>query len=66
MEIKPDLSAGSKFSEQNAFFLAKMCRVVRRKESAARAFFQGDGTTPGLGYEHFFWFEVNAGIGVAV
>ena len=57
MEFKPDLEA-TEFSYQNAFFFSKMSRIAYSTREEVRDLMQGDGTNKGLGFDHFYWFEV--------
>ena len=57
MEFKPDLEAKS-FSCQNAFFFAKMSKIAYSTKDEVRDIMQGGETNTGLGFDHFYWFEV--------
>lgn len=59
-EFKPELEA-TKFSVQNAFFFAKMSKIAYATREEVHAFMQGNegATDRGLGFDHFYWFEVN-------
>ena len=57
--LKPDLEA-TEFSCQNAFFFAKMSSIAYSTREEVRLFMQGDGAKHnGLGFDRFYWFEVN-------
>lgn len=57
MEIKPDLEATG-FSCQNAFFFAKMSKIAYLPRDEARNVFMGNETDTGMGFDHFYWYEV--------
>lgn len=57
MELKPDLQA-TDFSCQNAFYFAKMSKIAYLPKDEARGLFKGNKTTPGMGFDHFYWYEV--------
>lgn len=57
MELKPDLET-TEFSCQNAFFFAKMSRIAYLPREEARGLFKGNETNAGMGFEHFYWYEV--------
>lgn len=64
MEVKLDLD-NNKFSEQNAFFLAKMAKIAYDTPEEVKAFlesiaFWGTGVPANQMFE---WFEVRRGIG---
>lgn len=57
MELKPDLQA-TDFSYQNAFFFAKMSKIVYFPKSEVRGLLKGNETSAGMGFDHFYWYEV--------
>lgn len=58
MELKPDLEATG-YSDQNAFYFAKMSRVAYSTKDEVQSFFKDNETTTGLVFDHFHWFEVS-------
>ena len=57
VEIKPDLQTTS-FSTQNAYFFSKMSGVAYMSKSEAQSFLQGNETSEGLGFDHFYWLSL--------
>lgn len=57
VELKPDLEA-TEFSCQNAFFFAKMSKIAYLPKDQARSFLKGNKTNAGVGFDHFYWYEV--------
>lgn len=57
VELKPDLTATS-FSAESSFFFATMSKLVYLPGVDVRLVLHGDGTSNGMGFKHFYWFEV--------
>ena len=57
MDIKPDLEA-TEFCDQNAFFFAKMSKIVCSTKEEVQTFFRDHEATTGPAFDHFHWFEV--------
>lgn len=59
MEI--DLKA-TKFSVQNAFYFARMSKIVYSDKSEVEGLLRGNDTSVGMGFNHFHWFEVRTAV----
>lgn len=57
VQLKPDLQATS-FSEQNAYFFAKMSSIAYKSKSETEGLIKGNATHAGLGFDYFHWFQV--------
>ncbi|CAM9387975.1 unnamed protein product [Hapterophycus canaliculatus] len=56
MEI--DLDA-SEFSLQNAFYFARMSKIVYDSKNEVEGMLKGNDTSSGMGFNHFHWFEAD-------
>lgn len=57
--MKIDLDV-TKFSIQNAFYFARMSKIVYDDKNVVEGLLKGNGTNAGMGFKHFHWFEVCA------
>ena len=57
MEVKPDIKAKT-FSPQNAFFFATLSSIAYKAKGDAKGLVAGNSTCEGMGFDHFYWFEV--------
>lgn len=55
--MKPDLET-AKFSAQNAYFFASLCKIAYKPEQEAKGLMKGNSTYEGLGFDRFHWFDV--------
>lgn len=55
--MRPDLTAKG-FSAVNAFFFAGMSKIAYATKDEARGLLVGNSTNHGLGFNRFYWFEV--------
>ncbi|CAN0019804.1 unnamed protein product [Scytosiphon promiscuus] len=56
--MKIDLDATT-FSLQNAFYFARMSKIVYDEKGEVEGMLKGNDTNAGMGFEHFHWFEAD-------
>lgn len=55
--MKPDVMAKG-FSAQNAYYFARMSKIVYSPGNEVEGLIAGNATCEGLGFDRFHWFEV--------
>lgn len=55
--MKPDVTAKG-FSAQNAYYFARMSKIVYSPGNEVKGLIVGNATCEGLGFDRFHWFEV--------
>ncbi|CAN0092157.1 unnamed protein product, partial [Ectocarpus fasciculatus] len=58
VEMKPDLKT-AKFSAQNAYFFASLCKMAYQPEQQVKGLVKGNSTNEGLGFDRFHWFDAD-------
>ncbi|CAN0222365.1 unnamed protein product [Ectocarpus sp. 6 AP-2014] len=58
VEMKPNLNT-TKFSTQNAFYFASLCKIAYKPEQEAKGLVKGNSTNDGLGFDRFHWFDAD-------
>lgn len=57
VKLEPDLNTTT-FSMQNAYYFARMSKMVYLPQGEVEGLLKGNETAAGMGFNHFYWFEV--------